>query len=120
MGLVRFCVCLAFFILEALLVVLQLDEDKCESGLTLIALGGWIYWLICVHRLHKILDELTTGRYPISPAEAAGKHFIPFYNFYWFFKWPMEMSRYLNGRDRVRMISGSLIGLSLRSPPYSG
>src|SRR5215213_9085602 len=41
----------------------------------LVAIGiiSLIYWLFCVHRIHKILKELTSKRYPISPGEAVIK-----------------------------------------------
>lgn len=103
----------AFFVLELLEVILGLDDQQVANGLTLIAVGGGIYWLVCVHRIHKILVELTRGRYKISAAEAVGMHFIPFFNFYWLIKWPNEMARYLNDRGRVRMISGYILGLLL-------
>lgn len=103
----------AFLCLEFLEVILGLESQQVNGGLTIIAFGGGIYWLICVHRIHKILVELTRGRYKISAAEAVGMHFIPFYNLYWLFKWPNEMSQYLNGRGRIRMISGSILGLLL-------
>ena len=78
-----------------------------------ISLAGSIYWFFCVYRLHKILAELTRGRYPISPGEAAWKHIIPFYNLYWVFKWPGELSDYLTRRGRVKIISGAVIGVML-------
>jgi hypothetical protein len=46
----------------------------------LSSLGGMIFWLFCVYRFHKVLNEMNSS-YPISPGEAVGKHFIPFYNF---------------------------------------
>jgi hypothetical protein len=101
----------AFLVLETFMVVFQLDEQQITAGLTLIAIAGFVYWLVCVHRFHKILAELTHGHYPISGAEAVGKHFIPFYNLYWVFNWPNVMSGYINERGRVHMMSGRLIGL---------
>jgi hypothetical protein len=103
----------AFFVIEILFVALELDEPTVDLFLTLILIGGWIYWLVCVHRIHKILAELTRNRYPISPGEGAVKHIIPFYNLYWVFKWPAELSDYLNRRGRVRIISGYAIGAML-------
>lgn len=103
----------AFFIAETLIIVLELDETTSTIVLVLIGLAGWIYWLFCVHRFHKVLGQISRNHYPISGAEAAGKHFIPFYNLYWVFRWPTEMSDYLNRRGRVKMISGKLLGLIL-------
>jgi hypothetical protein len=79
----------------------------------LVVIAGWIYFVVCVHRIHKILNELAHNRYPYTPGEAAGRHFIPFYNFVWMFKWPSELSRYINGKGRVQMVSGGLLGTLL-------
>lgn len=109
-----FMFALAFIILETLWLVLELEEKQVDGGLTLIAIGGFVYWLVCIHRLHKILVELKRGYpYPITGAEAVGKHFIPFYNIYWVFKWPSVMASYINERGRVRMVPGFLVGLML-------
>jgi hypothetical protein len=110
---VGFLFAAAFFFIEVLFVVLELEEASITGFLMVIAVGGWIYWLVCIYQIHKILNELTRGRYPFSAGEAAAKHIIPFYNFYWLFKWPSELSNYLNSRGRVRIISGSVLGLML-------
>jgi hypothetical protein len=103
----------ALFFIEVLMVVLELDEQAITPFFILITVSGWIYFLVCVYKIHKILDEMARGRYPISPGEAAGKHIIPFYNFYWLFKWPGELSNYLSSKGRVRIIPGSVLGLML-------
>ena len=103
----------AIFTVEVLFVILELDERAARGFLVLMVIGGWIYWLVCVHRIHKILAQLTRNRYPITPAEAAGKHIIPFYNIVWIFKWPAELSDYINRQGRVKMISGYVIGAML-------
>ena len=101
---------LAFGVLETLMMVVDLDETRVTAWLSLIAIAGYIYWLVCIHRLHKILGELKRG-YPITGAEVVGKHFIPFYNIYWVFNWPSVMVRYINGRGLVRMMPGYVSGL---------
>lgn len=103
----------AFFMIELLFVILDLEEVRINGVLTLLMIGGWIYWLVCVHRIHKILAELTRNRYPISPGEAAAKHIIPIYNLVWVFRWPAALTDYVNRQGRVRMISGSVIGAML-------
>jgi hypothetical protein len=103
----------AFFIIEIAFVVLGLDETGINLILTLIVIGGWVYFTICVYRIHKILNELTHNRYPYTPGEAAGRHYIPFYNLVWLFRWPAELSNYINGKGRVRTISGGVIGTLL-------
>jgi len=107
---VGFLFAFAFFVLEILFVALGLEEHGVDRILTVILVGGWIYWLVCIHRIHKIMAELTHNRYPISPGEAAGYHLVPFYNLVWIFKWPIQLSEYLNQRGRVKMIAGGLIG----------
>lgn len=107
---VGFLFAVAFLITEILFVALELDEQSINVFLMTLAVGGWIYFLVCVYKIHKILNELARGRYPISPGEAAGKHIIPFYNLYWLFKWPGELSNYLTRQGRIRIISGAAIG----------
>lgn len=108
-----FLFALAFLVAEFLEVGLDLDPQSFQILFVLIILAGWIYWLVCVHRFHKILDEMTRSRYPISPGEAVAKHFIPFYNFYWLFAWPSALSKHINRRGHVRMLPGGVIGFLL-------
>lgn len=110
---VGFVFAVMFFVIEILFMSLDLDERRVDLSLRLIVVVGFFYWLFCVYRIHKILAELTRKRYPISPVASALKHFIPFYNLYWLFAWPAELSDYLNRRGRVRVISGYVIGAML-------
>jgi hypothetical protein len=103
----------AFIAEETLMFALDLDPEVGQLVLVLIGFAGWIYWLCCVSRFHNILCEISRNHYPISGAEAAWKHFIPFYNLYWTFRWPSAMSDYLNRRERVKMVSGNLLGAVL-------
>ena len=103
----------AFVIEETLMIALGLDEPVATAVLRLLGLGGWIYWLVCVARFHTILREISRNSYPITGAEAAWKHIIPFYNLVWIFRWPTAMSEYLNRRARVKMVSGGLLGALL-------
>jgi len=103
----------AFIVEETMIVLLELDQSASGIVLIVIALSGWIYWLFCVSRFHKILGEISRGHYPITGAEAALKHLIPFYNLVWIFRWPAAISDYLNRRERVTMVSGNLLGLFL-------
>ena len=120
---VGFLFAFAFFVIEVGFVIATFnwDEEVASSTgdaqlslmLGLLGLPGIIYWMFCVHRLHKILAEMTRGRYPNAPLETALKHLIPFYNLYWIFKWPGEFSDYLNRRGRVQIISGAALGVLL-------
>src|SRR5215204_2879139 len=86
----------AFFTQEVATIVFELDDGTSGLFLMVLGLAGWIYWLVCVHRFHKILNEVSANRYQITAAEAVGKHFIPFYNLMWLFVWPSTMSDYIN------------------------
>ena len=110
---VGFLFAVAFLVIEILFLALDLDELSIDLFLRLIFLAGGIYWLVCVYKIHKILEELSRGRYPYSPIGAALRHLIPFFNLYWLFKWPMELSDYLASKGRVKMIPGAVIGLLL-------
>lgn len=103
----------AFIAEETLIFVLELDPEVAKIVLVTISLAGYIYWLFCVSRFNNILREVSRNHYPITGAEAAWKHFIPFYNLVWLFRWPSAMSEYLNGRGRVKMVSGNLLGAIL-------
>jgi hypothetical protein len=98
-----------FLVAETLPVFLEL-EDLPESVLIAIFVLGWFYWLFCVHRLHRILEELTGGYYPISTGQAVAFHIIPIFNFYWVFKWPQTFAKYLTESGRVVIAPGGLLG----------
>lgn len=80
---------------------------------TIFFICGTVYWLFCLHRFHSILKHVSCGAYPISPAAAVGFHFIPFYNLYWVFKWPIEFVRFLKQNENLVALPGWLIGLML-------
>ena len=103
----------AFVIEETLMVALGLDQEVSKLVLLFIGLAGWIYWLFCINRFHRILREISRNHYPITSAEAVWKHFIPFYNLFWIFRWPTAMSDYINRRGRVKIVSGSILGVFL-------
>ena len=103
----------AFLLGEFAPLLSEMTESSANGLLILIFLAGFIYWLFCVHRFHKILREMSDGSYGITPGEAVGRHFIPILNLIWIFKWPIAFSEYINSKGRVRMMSGQLIGLFL-------
>jgi len=109
----------AFFIVGmayGALEILEAGPDTLQIlNVILVAVGilSLAYWLFCIHRLHQVMKELTSNRYPISPGEAVIKHFIPILSIIFLFQWPAEMSDYINGRGRVKMISGHVIGAML-------
>ena len=116
---VGFVFAVVFFVIEmfyGVLEVLQTPPDNLQILnfiLILIGLVSLGYWLFCVHRLHKILGQLSHNRYSISPGEAVIKHFIPILSIIFIFQWPAALSEYINERGRVKMISGYVIGTML-------
>jgi hypothetical protein len=57
-----------------------------------------VYWLVCVYEYHIVLASATSKTYTISPARAAWFHLIPFYDFYWAYKWPLQFAKFVNSR----------------------
>jgi hypothetical protein len=72
---------------------------------------GWVYWLVCVYRFHVVMQHVPGWQHPISPARAVGFHFLPFYNLYWFFKWPKEIARFVNWRFGQPVMRAPWVGL---------
>lgn len=102
----------AFLIGETISVFLE-DETALDPALWVIVLAASFYWLYCIHRIHRILAELTHYRYPVEPGRAAVRHILPLYNLYWLVYWPVKLSNYLKARGRVTILSGYLIGAML-------
>jgi hypothetical protein len=107
---------LAFAFLVAEIVEAAQGNDTELGMLTVLsALGAWIYWLFCVSRFHDVANALAGTLYPISAHTAVIRHFFPFYNLYWIFKWPIEMEKYLRANTSVRMMSGVWLGIGFFS-----
>lgn len=86
----------------------------------LVILGSLVWWCVCVYKIHKILLKVTDNHYPISPARAVGFGFIPIYSFYWMFKWPGEIIRFINQRTSGKKIITWVPGLFLLSSSLLG
>jgi len=110
---IGFLISFAFLAVEILQVVLGQRAEQLGILIFVVAIGGWIYWLFCVSRFHDVANALAGPPYPISAHSAVVRHFIPFYNFYWMVKWPMEMEKYFTANTSVRMINGAVLGLGL-------
>lgn len=92
-----------------LLIIVIPKTPKGSSGLLLLAfimllLLKVIYWCFCVYRIHKVIMGMTDNCYPITPGRAVGFGFIPIYNIYWMFKWPAEIIKFVNTRDKSRKL----------------
>jgi hypothetical protein len=69
-----------------------------------------VYWLVCAYEYHVILAQLTNNAYPIKPLRAAWFHLIPIYSFVWVFKWPRELTNFVNSRLGAPLISPNRVG----------
>jgi hypothetical protein len=79
--------------------------------LFLISFVSFVYWLVCVHKLHLVLAQAPGWKHPISPARAVWFHFIPIYSLYWLYKWPRELGKYVNWRLQRAAIKPERAGL---------
>lgn len=100
-------------------VAVSLHPELAKDGgipplyLFLVSFVGGVYWFVCIHRYHVILASVSGWKHPISPARAVGFHFIPFYNFYWIFKWPKEIAKFVNWRLRAPVMKPVPVGVAV-------
>jgi hypothetical protein len=76
-------------------------------------IAAFVYYLMCVYRFHRILQEVTFGDYSIKPAEAVYSHLIPLLNIYWLFAWPTRFANYVNAERALKVVPGAVIGTIL-------
>jgi hypothetical protein len=100
-------------------VAVGLNPDLAKQGgipplyLFLVSFIGGVYWLVCIYRIHVVLAHAPRWKHPISPARAVGFHFIPFYQFYWIFKWPREIANFVNSRLPQPIMKPVAVGLAV-------
>jgi hypothetical protein len=105
---IGFSIAVLFLITEILVVSVSPDF---AILMLFISLGGWFYWLYCVYKYHDVMTSIQGYNHPISPGRAIGMHWIPFYNFYWVFKWPREIATFVNWRTQSpRAMNGNIPG----------
>lgn len=110
------------FIFAATVFVCEfLDEglgirEKLGGGkldLTAVAsIFGFMYWLFCIGRFHTIVQRISFSTYPISPAAAVIKNFLPFYNLYWTVKWPITFTKFVKSGE-AWIVPGLLTGMTI-------
>lgn len=108
-ALVGYFIAIVFFGVQVLSTIKGEGNNLNYVAIFLSVTGG-LYWLLCVKQIHSILNFATMNEYPISAGKAAAMHFVPIFNFYWVFKWPIELSKYINSFENIKMIHGSIIG----------
>jgi hypothetical protein len=112
---------ITFLLYEIIEVIIDPNSsDKILFPLIFISIIGWSYWLFCVERIHKVIEQFTNGTHPISPSKAVGFHFIPFYNFYWIFKWPNEIANLANNKKRSKFMSKGWVGVFILLAVFLG
>ena len=100
-------------------VAVSLHPELAKDGgipplyLFLVSFVGGVYWFVCIYRYHVILAMVPGWKHPISPARAVGFHFIPFYNLYWVFKWPIEIANFVNFRVRAKLMRPTPVGVAV-------
>ena len=77
------------------------------------ALVAGTYYLISVHRIHRILEQATDGRYPVRPWPAVLFGLVPFYNLYWLFRWTGQIALFMNGLKKEKLIDQNRYGLAM-------
>jgi hypothetical protein len=81
------------------------------AALTLMcAFVSTAYVLHCISTYHYLVGKADGWSHPISPKRAVRFHFIPIFNLYWDFKWPIEIARFVNWRTQSHRMSGVLAG----------
>jgi hypothetical protein len=101
------------------LVAVGLDPDLAKKGgipplyLFLVSFVGGVYWLVCIYQIHVVMRHAPGWKHPISPARAVGFHFIPFYQFYWIFKWPHAIADFVNSRVPQPIMKPVAVGVAV-------
>jgi hypothetical protein len=106
------------FVLCGLLIVIEIvDVSRNDLGphwyFYAVDIIAFIYYLMCVYRFHRILQEVTFNDYSIKPAEAVYSHLIPILNIYWLFAWPTRFANYVNAERALKVVPGAVIGTIL-------
>jgi hypothetical protein len=101
------------------LVAVTLHPELAKQGgipplyLFLASFVGGVYWLVCIYQIHVVMAHIPGWTHPISPARAVGFHFIPFYQFYWVFKWPREIANFVNMRLHQHTMKPVAVGAAV-------
>lgn len=113
---IGFLLAILVFIGEIIHVSIYENEEVYFSiYITPFSIACFVYYLYIIRTIHSILSILTLENYPISSGTALALHFIPFLNIWWFFKWPSELSKYINQSENIKMLPGFIIGFFLLS-----
>ena len=109
---------LSFVALVAMLVAVEQHPELAKGELLVPPLYVFlpifisvVYWLVCVYRLHVVVNGVSGWKHPISPARAVGFHFLPIYSLYWLYKWPRELMKFVNWRLQKPVVKPEKAGV---------
>jgi hypothetical protein len=111
---IGFLLGIIFLVFELIELVLSPNVEgptEAPATLMLTVILIWCYWLYCVYKFHDAVGRIPGYQHSITPARAVGLHFVPFYNFYWIFKWPTALARFVNWRMQAKKMRGWVAGL---------
>lgn len=60
------------------------------------SIAMFIYYTCWVYKVHEEMRQYTDGQYPITPGQACGFCWVPFYNLYWMVHMPGVLAREIN------------------------
>ncbi len=105
---IGFMLGIIFLAAELIASVWLINSDWHAGNYTIITISAliWFYWLYCVFKIHDAVCSIPGYTHPITPARAVGMHFVPFYNFYWVFKWPSALAGFVNWRMQSKSMNG--------------
>jgi hypothetical protein len=107
----------SFFICEMAWAIQRISDPSSRSAggyaaalLLTSSIVAVAFMLSCISVYHKIVNDVRGWRHPISQRRAVRLHFIPIFNFYWNFRWPVEIAKFVNWRMGKGRMSGLLAG----------
>ncbi len=96
---------LAVLWIEYTVLIQNQTIENLEVVLITLGILGYFYFMYTVYDLHKFLNSISKVDYPITPKQAAFKHLIPFYNFYWVVKWTNTINMHFYEVDKKKRIN---------------
>lgn len=82
----------------------------CICAIYTIAAG---YFYYCVYRIHRILCDVSSGDYPITPGKSVGFHFIPLFGIYWLFAWTNSIAKFVDSTSSDARMGKGWMGAGL-------
>ena len=96
------------------------DAQMAKGLAAVFFFPGFVYYFMVVHRTVRVLRAQPGWSMRYTPASAVWQHFIPFYGFYFLYRWPRDVDNFIHWRlgtqSRVGLWTflGVLAGFLLR------